>query len=285
MFGYHHHHRHLWVASTGVDDISKPLGFFLEDRHETRGLGVHHRLETVGLALLEAACFFGFRLGNRFDTGFFNLGGNDHVGVLGGLFFLGTRAFGFFLGSIGLFESLRGLDLFSGRSDSFGFGFLLSPVSIGVGHSDLGPVLSLYGCSHGAGNLDPLFTFSLGLTDLAIPFLLGNLHLRLVDGACGRFFTERVDIAGFIGNVLDIDVDQPDTDLAQLDLNPVGDVLDQLVTVGVDLFDRHGGDHNTHLAEDNVLGQLLNVIEREPQEALSSVLHYTAFRGDTHGKG
>ncbi len=66
---------------------------------------------------------------------------------------------------------------------------------------------------------------------------------------------ERVDVAGLVGDVLDVHVDQAQADLLQLDLDAVRDVLDQLVAVGVDRLDGHRGDDHAHLSEDDVARQ------------------------------
>ena len=83
------------------------------------------------------------------------------------------------------------------------------------------------------------------------------LDLGVVDRAGGGFLAERVDVAGLIGDVLDVDVDETQADFSQFDLDAVGNVLDELVAVGVDFLDRHRGDDDAHLAEDDVLRQFL----------------------------
>ncbi len=61
----------------------------------------------------------------------------------------------------------------------------------------------------------------LGTADLAVAFLLGDLDLGLVDGPGRGLTAERIDVAGLVGDVLDVDVDQVQADLAELDLERI----------------------------------------------------------------
>ena len=137
----------------------------------------------------------------------------------------------------------------------------------------------------GSGHLDALFTLGQSLADLTVAFLLGHLDLGIVDGAGGGFLAERGDIAGFIGDVLDVDVDQPQTDLLQFDFNAVVDVLDQLFPVGVDRFDRHRRDGYAHLAEDDVLGQIADFVQVQSQQPLGGIFHHAGLGRDADGEG
>ena len=137
----------------------------------------------------------------------------------------------------------------------------------------------------GRRHLDPLVLLGVRLADLTVALLLGHLDLGLVDGAGRGLLAEGVDVAGLVGDVLDVDVDQAQADLLQLDLDPVGDVLDQLVAVGVDLLDRHGRDHDAHLAEDDVLRQFLHLRLAQPEQAFGGILHDARLGRDPHREG
>ncbi len=91
-----------------------------------------------------------------------------------------------------------------------------------------------------------------------------DLDLGIVDGAGGGFPAERVDVAGLIGDVLDVDVDEAQADFPQFHFDAVGNVGDQLVAVGVDFLDGHRGDDHAHLAEDDVLREFLDLHELRP---------------------
>ena len=112
--------------------------------------------------------------------------------------------------------------------------------------------------SVGSGDTDALVTISIGFTDVAVSLLQRDLDLGLVDRARRVLFAQRINVTRIVGDVLNVDVDQAQADLAQFDLDAIGDVGHQLVAVGVDLLDRHGGDDHAHLAEDDVLGQFLD---------------------------
>ena len=60
--------------------------------------------------------------------------------------------------------------------------------------------------------------------------------------------------------------------------------LQELIPVGVDLLDVHSGDDQAELAEDDVLGQLLDLLELQAQQALGGVLHDPRLGGDAHGE-
>ncbi len=65
----------------------------------------------------------------------------------------------------------------------------------------------------GAGHLDGLFPLRLGDADLAVLFLDGNVDLGLLHGLGGRLAANGLDVARFIRDVSDVDVDQDQADL------------------------------------------------------------------------
>jgi len=72
----------------------------------------------------------------------------------------------------------------------------------------------LDGVRHGGGDGDAFFTVGLGSSDVAIALLLGDFDLGFVDGAGGGFTAKGINVAGFIGDVLDVDVDEAEADFA-----------------------------------------------------------------------
>ena len=64
----------------------------------------------------------------------------------------------------------------------------------------------------------------------------------------------------------------------------MADRFQELIAVGVDFFDLHGGDDQTELTEDDVLGKLLNLAQTKTQQTLGGVLHDARLGGDTDRK-
>ena len=136
----------------------------------------------------------------------------------------------------------------------------------------------------GLGHLDALVLAGIGLADGAVAVFLSHIFLGVVDGLGGGLLAQRVDVAALVRDIGDIHVDEPQADLLELALHVAGDGLQELVPVGVDLLDVHGGDDQTQLAEDNILGQLLDLLEAQAQQALGGVLHNPGLSGDAYGK-
>jgi hypothetical protein len=132
---------------------------------------------------------------------------------------------------------------------------------------------------------DPLVALGHGRADFTVAVGLGDLHLRFRDGLRGGLLAEGVDVARGVGDVLHVHVDEAQADLLQLDLDPGGNVRDELVAVGVDFLDVHRRDDDAHLAEDDVLRELGDVLHRETEEAFGGVFHHPGLRGDPHGEG
>ena len=64
----------------------------------------------------------------------------------------------------------------------------------------------------------------------------------------------------------------------------MADCFKEFVAVGVDLFDLHGGDDQTELTENNVLGKLLDLTQTETQQTLRGILHDARLGGNTDRK-
>ncbi len=192
---------------------------------------------------------------------------------MGGLLTLGAGSLGLLLGGVGLLQGLGCGDLLGGGGDAGGLGLLLAALGVGHGHLHLGGVLALDGGGVGLGHLDALVAAGLGLADGAVAVLLGHVLLCVVDGLGGGLLAQGVNVAGLVGDVGDVDVDEAQADLLELALHVAGDGLQELIPVGVDLLDVHSGDDQAELAEDDVLGQLLDFLELQAEQALGGILH------------
>ena len=105
-----------------------------------------------------------------------------------------------------------------------------------------------------------------------------------VDGLGGRFLTKGLDVAGLVADVGDVHVNEPQADFPQLALHAGGHGFQEFVAVGVDFLNLHGGDNQTHLAENDVLSQLLYLHQLQTQQPLGRVLHGARFGGNADGK-
>jgi hypothetical protein len=87
----------------------------------------------------------------------------------------------------------------------------------------------------------------------AVALLLGDLDLRPVDRLRRGPLADRDDVPALIGDVADVHVDQLEADLVDLLRDVLVDQAHELLAVLVDLLDRQGRDHQTQLAQDDVL--------------------------------
>ena len=128
------------------------------------------------------------------------------------------------------------------------------------------------------------FAEGLSLADRAFTILLGDLHLGPIDRLCSRPLSNRLDIAALIGDVADVYVDQFEPDLVDLLRNILVDERHELLAILVDLLDRQGGNHQSQLAENDVLGLLANCVFLEHQETLGRIVHQHRIGGDANRK-
>ena len=284
LLRHHEQAGELGAAGCG-DDLAQTFGLAREHGHEARRLGFHDQPDAVRLALLHAASALRLGLGERLDALLLDFGGHHDVGVLRRLLALRTSPLGGPLSFVRLLESLRLFDLLSRAGAALRFGLGLAAVGVRTGDGHLGCVLTLDGRGACRRHLHALIALGHGSADLAALGLLGDPDLGLVDRARCGFLAQCVDVAGLVRDVLDVHVDEPQADLLQLDFHAVRDVLDQLVAVGVDLLDRHRGDDDTHLTEDDVASELLDLALRLTQDALGRVFHHARLGGDAHREG
>ena len=84
--------------------------------------------------------------------------------------------------------------------------------------------------------LDRLFPLRLGDADLAELFLLRHIDLGLLHRLRCRLAANRFDVARFVGDVGDVDVDEDQADLAQLRLQRRLDAVQEFLAVAVDVL-------------------------------------------------
>lgn len=135
--------------------------------------------------------------------------------------------------------------------DGGGFGLLDgdTPLTVGV-------CLARGGFGFGFGDGDAFELVRFGCADAALALLLGHVDLRLVNGAGGGALPDGRDVAGFVGDVGDVDVQELKADLLEFLRHVRLDRAQEGFAVGVDLFDHHRGDDKAQLAEDDILRQL-----------------------------
>ena len=59
---------------------------------------------------------------------------------------------------------------------------------------------------------------------------------------------------------------------------------EELVAVGVDLLDVHGRDDQTELSEEDIGGDILDIVDRQTEQTLGGVGHAVRLGGDTDGE-
>ena len=125
----------------------------------------------------------------------------------------------------------------------------------------------------GEGDGDSLGFARFGFTDSALPFLFCNIDTRLVDRFRSGALSDGVNVSALVCDVGDIDVQELKTELVELFRDVLFNVAEEGFAVGVDLFDRHGGDHQTELTEDNVFCEIRNLLLRNSEQTVCRVAH------------
>ena len=135
---------------------------------------------------------------------------------------------------------------------------------------------------HGVGHLTA-FSRSASATRMSPIFSLSATSPRAFWIACGGgLLADGFDVARLVGDVGDVHVDQHQADLLQFRLERILDVAQERIAVAVDVLDPHRGDHLAQLAEDDVLGLLLDVGRSQSQQADRRVLHQLGRGADGH---
>ena len=88
------------------------------------------------------------------------------------------------------------------------------------------------------------------------------------------------DVPGLVGNVGDVDVDENQTDFSQFRFQRMLNLFQKLVTVAVDVFNRHGRDNLSQLTEDDVFRLLFDFPEGQAEKSNRCVLHQVVGRSD-----
>ncbi len=208
LVGQHQVHGVVGVAARGGHDLPPAVGLLDQALLGALGRGLHLGQDGVGLALGAAADLLGLGRGLQLPAALVDLGLDDDVGLLGGLLTLGAGGLGLLLGGVGLLQGLGRGDLLGGGGDAGGLGLLLAALGVGHGHLHLGGVLALDGGGVGLGHLDALVAAGLGLANGAVAVLLGHVLLGVVDGLGGGLLAQGVNVAGLVGDVGDVDVDE-----------------------------------------------------------------------------
>jgi hypothetical protein len=122
------------------------------------------------------------------------------------------------------------------------------------------------------------------LTDRAAAVGLGDFHLGLVDGLGRRLAPQRLDVAGLVGDVTDVHVDQLEADFVHLRADVLVDQIEKLFAVLVDLLDRQRGDDQSRLSKDDVARLGGDLLVGEAEQALGRVVHDVRVRRDADGE-
>ena len=114
--------------------------------------------------------------------------------------------------------------------------------------------------------------------------LLGHVDECLLDSLRCSLAADGFNIAGLVGDVLDVDVDQDQADLLELGLEVLLDAAQERVAIAVNLFNAHACDDLTQLTEDDVLGLLHDLACGETEQAHGGVVHLFGGGADSDGE-
>ncbi len=134
------------------------------------------------------------------------------------------------------------------------------------------------------GNLGVFFAVGHCFTGFTNFFLLCNTNFSFVNGFCSSFFTQGLDITRLVSNICNVYVYQSQTDFFQFTIHVFRNIIQKLIAVGVNFFNRHGGNYQTQLTEKNIFGQILNIFRIQSQQTFSSCVHVFGFGRNGNGK-
>jgi hypothetical protein len=132
------------------------------------------------------------------------------------------------------------------------------------------------------GHLNGFVAFGGRDPRLAHTQVVGDVATSLLDGFRSRFLADRVDVAGFVRDVRDIDVDQLQADLVQFRFQRGHNVRQEPFPVAVDLLDVHRGDNLTQLAENDFFRLLADLGQGQAKQPNRGVLHDVGLGVDSH---
>ena len=110
------------------------------------------------------------------------------------------------------------------------------------------------------GNFRFTFLYLVGNLDGTQFLLFFYICLSLIQRLTFSFLTQVDNIIGSITDITDIDVHQIQTEFTEFRIDVVLYFGKEFVTVGVQLFNRHIGNNQTHLAVYNIRNQILLII-------------------------
>ena len=295
LFDHEEGRRGLGVAAAAFHELGIAGGLAFEQLPHAFGLGLVLEQYAVGFALGDApdALGLGFRGDLHLALLDFLLGHFGGVQALGLGFVLGFLDF-HFGHALGHFAALLGLGLLDDQGGvvvgdfrlglvfaADGLGFLLLHVDAPVGFGMLHAFLAFRLVFRHA---DVPLLLGLGFADRAQLVLLGHVDHGLVHGFGRGLLAQRVDVAGHVGDVRDVDVDEVEADLVELRLHVAPDRRQEALAVLIDLLDGQGGHGQAQLAEDDFAGHLLDFGRIEPQQAFGGVGHDRRIGADADGE-
>ena len=137
----------------------------------------------------------------------------------------------------------------------------------------------------GFRNLCFTFLYLIGNFDSTQLFLFFDVGLCFVQSLAFSFLTQVDDVVGSVADITDIDVHQIQTELAKFRVDVVFYFRQEFITVGVQLFDSHVCNHQTHLTVYYIRNQVLFVIHCQSQHTFGSILHHFRVCADSYGDG
>ncbi len=126
-------------------------------------------------------------------------------------------------------------------------------------------------------------TLGVGDAHFAQLFLIGNVTACLLYRRRSRLAPDRLDVPRFVVDVGDVHVDEHQSDLLELRLQRLLNVVQKCLAILVDLLDAHGGDDLPKLPEDDVLRLALHLRSIELEQANGGV--GTRFVAGADGNG
>ena len=210
-----------------------------EDFEETLTFGFHLGEDSISLTLCIHTFLFCFCLSLDDLSLLLDLLWHDDIGTLCRALSFGTSQLSCTLSCISLFKCLCLGYLFCSHCLTLSLSLFLTTFGIGIGDFYLCLILTSHGCGIGSTGADTGLLLEVGLACLASHLFLSHTDLCFVDGLGSCFLSEGFDIARFVLDIGDIDIDELQADLLEFDLDILLDVLLEGIAVLIELLDRH----------------------------------------------
>ena len=123
------------------------------------------------------------------------------------------------------------------------------------------------------GDLNRFILFRVRNADFTHSLVVGDVAARLLNRFRRRFLTDRFDVARFVRDVRDVDVDQNQTEFAQFRLKGFLNLGEERFAVAVNFVNAHRRDDLTKLPEDDVFRLLGDRLLGHSEETNRRVLH------------